>query len=110
VRLTAFPQSAHISLDGKPLDGNPHTSTMPEDGKAHRVRVTAEGYLPLEQEFRLEHDIDEVFRLQTAPTAESAAPPAASRRAASPNSEGDCDPPYIIDDRGIKRFKVECMR
>ncbi len=110
VRLTAFPQSARIFVDGKLLDENPHTSTMPEDGKIHRVVVTAEGFLPLEQEFRLDHDVDEVFRLRAAPAADPGTPPAASRRAAPPNSEGDCDPPYVIDDRGIKRFKVECMR
>ncbi len=120
VRLTAFPQSARIFVDGVAVDGNPSTSIMRADAKTHRVRVTAEGFYPLEQEFELDRDVDAVFRLRPVPPPakteepEEEPTPSAPRRTARspapPPVTPDCSPPYVIDDRGIKRFKVECMQ
>ena len=48
VQLTVqvAPSEASIELDGAPLVGNPHVSTMLRDGASHRVRAEAPGYQP----------------------------------------------------------------
>lgn len=40
------PKAASLRLDGQPLQGNPHTSKHPRDGKRHDLVVEAAGHQP----------------------------------------------------------------
>lgn len=38
------------------------------------------------------------------------AAPAASSSAKAPAAQPACDPPFVIDARGVKQFKLECVK
>jgi hypothetical protein len=44
VRIKVSPKSATLTLDGKPLEGNPFNGELPADGREHELVVSAEGY------------------------------------------------------------------
>lgn len=45
VRFSATPDGAKLLLDDRELPGNPHTALVEPDGKTHRLRVEAPGYV-----------------------------------------------------------------
>lgn len=44
--VQAAPADARILLDDTPLPANPYAAELPMDGRSHRVRVEAAGYVP----------------------------------------------------------------
>jgi hypothetical protein len=75
--------------------------------------VRAEGYEDEVREIRLDQDIEVVLTLREATKQEPV--PGAKKRsmksvtAASARPPARCNPPYEIDDRGVKRYKTECL-
>jgi eukaryotic-like serine/threonine-protein kinase len=116
LRVTAFPGAAKIYLDDQLLPSNPHTQEMPKDAKKHTLRFEAAGYGPEQREVTFERDSEIVVMLpqlpQKPPTVESAKPgvkrPPVSGVIKSTKKPG-CDPPFVVDARGVKRYKPECL-
>ncbi len=125
VRITAFPATATVFVDGKPVAGNPYSETRPIDGQPHTIRAEAEGHIARSETVTFDADRDIVLVLQQAPKPEPEpepeakakppepvkvprvrrAPPPAPKPAPRPN----CNPPYTVDSRGVKKFKPECI-
>ncbi len=133
VRITVFPRNANLRIDGQSFERNPLSITMPVDDTPHVVVVTAPGYTPQTRSFTLDEDVELIVHLHPAeeppaPTASAdvaspelpkpkrpARAPKPPPRAPQPPSEVDrsaeeCSPPYVVDERGIKRFKLECVK
>jgi eukaryotic-like serine/threonine-protein kinase len=107
IRLGAVPDSARLFLDDREVSGNPATLSVPRDGTRHTLRAEAAGY-----EVRREdvvYDRDQTLALTLTPLPTLAPKPSAkeARRVARPRAK--CDPPYVIDQRGVKRYKPECL-
>jgi serine/threonine protein kinase len=134
LNVTAFPATAAILLDGKPLDGNPVVQSVEDDGKQHVLRALAPGHQPETRRVRFDRDLSIVMVLQPEqsdqPVASaeepSAEPRARSWRRAAPRvapvkpeapapapatqrAPSGCSVPYFIDSSGIKRFRPECL-
>jgi serine/threonine-protein kinase len=114
VRITAFPVAAQITLDGRRLDANPYSDTVMPDGLLHQVRATADGYEPQAAKVRFDRDVELVLTLNGAPSArqqyrarQRPAPPVTS--APPPKPVINCDPPFYVDQNGIKKFKPGCL-
>jgi serine/threonine-protein kinase len=111
VNLSARPVEAKLYLDDIALETNPFSAEMPRDGAMHHVRAEAPGYVASRTEIILDRDAAIVLAL------EKEQPKAAgggSRKARRPSSatvapKADCNPPFFIDERGIKKFKPECL-
>jgi serine/threonine-protein kinase len=118
--ISAAPETAVISLDGVPRGGNPARLFVERDGSVHEVRATAPGYDEAVASVRFDRNRTLVLRLSKQPTQQStptSSPPAAPELRAPPahkpaprTKTDDCDPPFTIDERGIKRFKPDCVR
>jgi serine/threonine-protein kinase len=136
LRLSASPSEAKLYFDNDQLPSNPYTGSMPADGNQHTVRAEAQGYSSSSTVFILDRDADIVLALERsksgpsnnnvavggrvqsrprsgpAPGPVTAAPPApapAPAPPAVPTVKADCSPPYFVDQKGIKRYKPECM-
>jgi serine/threonine protein kinase len=112
VSLSASPIEAKLYLDETALETNPFSAKMPRDGVTHHVRAEAPGYVTTTTGIVLDKDAAVVLSL------EKAQPKAAgggARKALRPSSsavaapKADCNPPFFIDERGIKKFKPECL-
>jgi serine/threonine-protein kinase len=128
VRITAFPASSKIYLDGELLPSNPASRSVASDTRTHVLEARAEGYQNEQREVRFDQNQDIVLALNAARgVGPSAAPssstpksrparstkpapsPAASARSVSPNGNVDCNPPYTLDAHGVKQFKLQCL-
>jgi serine/threonine-protein kinase len=80
--VSMSPAHARLSLDGRELQGNPHSSRVPRDGNPHVMRVSAEGYATLERTVYFDTDLELAITLEpkrgVRPPADSALHPAAS--------------------------------
>jgi serine/threonine-protein kinase len=132
LRVNARPSEAQIWLDGKLLPANPAERTLPLDRSTHDVRVEAKGYVSRVEQVVLDRDTNLELTLEREQDEEKArprnvervrVPVVATRRAASSpapagtptatvaaGSNGpNCDKPFFIDERGIKRMLPECL-
>jgi serine/threonine-protein kinase len=138
LRLTAYPADAKVYLDDKLVETNPFEAVYSADGSRHVVRAEADGYAPATREVRLHRDAEVILNLQPLPAAEAeptaptapaqgggrrgtggrpqpqggaatpdAEPPAPAEKPAAANS--DCTPPYYLDERGVKKYKPQCL-
>jgi serine/threonine-protein kinase len=81
VSLRATPPEAKLSLDGRPLAGNPFRGSF-ERGGEHELRVEAPGHLPTATTLSFERDVTvEIVLTRRAPARERPAPGAAPRDA-----------------------------
>jgi len=55
--IAASPGAAKIKLDGQPVD-NPYVADLPADGSKRELRITADGYAPLERSLVMTHDLE----------------------------------------------------
>lgn len=53
--VAASPPSARIKLDGQSVD-NPYVGELPADGSQRELRITADGYAPIERSLVMTHD------------------------------------------------------
>jgi serine/threonine-protein kinase len=122
VRITVFPARAAIYLDDQPVWSNPFSAQKPADRRAHMVRAEAPGHITSSREIRLDKNVDLVIALDPQPADGSISKPRApgatsepkpndrARTEPAPASQApSCDPPYSVDERGIKKFKPECL-
>ncbi len=125
LRLTAFPAEAQLRWDERLLPSNPYTLRLPLDRRSHELVVTATGFREARRTLQLERDGDVVVSLErvaplTVPQPSAQAPsgstptrkragPAAAATAAPAAPATDCNPPYFIDARGIKRYRPGCL-
>jgi eukaryotic-like serine/threonine-protein kinase len=119
LRITAFPATARIYLDDRLLPSNPWAQRLPRDGTKHVVRFKADDHESEERELTFDQDSDLVVSLK--PALNAAAVPAANGSAAerskptkrppsaAPRKVSACNPPFTVDERGIKRYKPECL-
>ncbi len=104
VRASADPPSSVLYFDDEKLQGNPAVVRRPLDGSRHVIRAEAKGYADRSKEVVMDSASDVVITLEKVskgPTV-TALPPA-------PSPPRNCNPPYFIDDQGIKKFKPHCL-
>lgn len=107
LHLTAFPRTARLTLDGEKLPGNPYSSTAASDESDHVVEVSAPGYIPQSKTVQFNKDLSLAITLlpKKRPISKSDAPNPSPAKA----KVDVCAPPYFFDERGIKKYKPECM-
>ncbi|HSC87186.1 MAG TPA: protein kinase [Polyangiaceae bacterium] len=137
MRVTVFPQEARIELDGRPLGGSPiRWQAQFDPTTEHRLVVTAPGHVRQERALRYDNNKELVIALEREPSTARVAPSAGAGTSSAPPSQphtqptptpadvsaqgrpevspsasvDGCDPPFTIDERGIKKFKAECVR
>src|SRR6185503_19838596 len=109
-----------IYLDDKLLPSNHWAQRLPRDGTKHTLRFKADDHETEEREVVLAEDSDVVVSLKpvqkaTEPTATGSGAPAKPKRptqratAAPAHKAAACNPPFTVDERGIKRYKPECL-
>ena len=107
--ITVFPERARVMLDGVRVS-NPYNARMVADGREHTVSAEATGYLPRSETFALQGDVFRTIRLDPQPQAQ---PAVRARRldagATAAPARPNCDPPYYTDERGIRRYRAECL-
>jgi serine/threonine-protein kinase len=118
LRLTAFPGAAKIYLDGNLLPSNPLNKAFDKDGKAHTLRFEAPGYDTEERQVTFDQDTEIVVSLRESPKPVVSAVPSAEKkpstsavkpRPVTKKPSASCDPPFVVDARGVKRYKPECL-
>ncbi len=117
LRISASPASARVLIDGQSVAGNPANISVVSDGSTHTVTVQAEDYTPRQMSIIYDRDQDVVVALDQVGPATNASQKAAHQprpsslpaKTSSVITPKDCDPPYYMDERGIKRFKPGCI-
>lgn len=117
VRITVFPLAAKIVLDDKALDSNPYVGFAAIDQTTHRVDAQAPGYASATTSVTFNRNVEVVLTLVEDKTPK---PPAGGHRwqrpapkppdtSSKPPPRNNCDPPFYVDDRGVKKFKPGCL-
>jgi serine/threonine protein kinase len=118
LRLTAFPGAAKIYLDGNLLPSNPLNKSFDKDGKTHTLRFEAPGYDTEERQVTFDQDAEIVVSLRESPKPVVSAPSSPEKkpstgavkpRPTTKKPSASCDPPFVVDSRGVKRYKPECL-
>jgi serine/threonine-protein kinase len=128
LRFTAFPGSSKLYLDGELLPSNPASKSVPIDDRVHVLEARADGFASEKRELRFDQNQEIVLALNSAPRAASSAPQVAGAKrhpaaatskpvaSAAPSAKpagvakgADCNPPYTLDARGVKQFKLHCL-
>jgi eukaryotic-like serine/threonine-protein kinase len=105
LHLTATPAEATLHLDDEKLASNPYTGKVTVDGSVHHIRAEARGYTSKTIDVSFAKDVTTTIALERAPKGAKPATTVTKPPPAKPN----CATPYYFDDRGIKKFKPECM-
>ncbi|MFO0547471.1 MAG: serine/threonine-protein kinase [Polyangiaceae bacterium] len=100
--LDIRPKGAKVYLDDVLVE---NLDSAPNDGKPHTLRVEAKGYLPWTKTLTFKEDTSLKIALDPAKTAPTTQAPSATVKTPT----GDCNPPYVINERGIKTFKPQCL-
>lgn len=101
------PERAQVLLDGVQVS-NPYHETRAADGKTHTITGEASGFLRKADTFVLNGDQFLTIHLEPRPQKVHHGPADAGRSVVT-RSRNNCDPPYYYDERGIKRYRVECL-
>jgi len=124
VRISASPPQTKLYFDAEQLPANPFSGSMNADGSRHTVRAEAKGYAPSTAVLVLDKDSDIQLTLErpkpqaaSAPVersrgrvaSEPSAPASRPTSAASKADKADCASPFFVDQKGIKRYKSECL-
>jgi serine/threonine-protein kinase len=119
LRLTAFPGSAKIYLDGELMPSNPLNKAFHKDEQQHTLRFEAPGHDTEERKLTFEQDSEIVVSLRETPKPVVSAPSATAEKKPSNGASKprpvvkkpsvSCDPPFVVDARGVKRYKPECL-
>lgn len=117
LRITAFPRHARIYIDSVAVKQNPYSATHPlDESKRHRLEISAPGYQKSSKEITFDRDLEMVLtlrRLRQAPKAVKSKQPEPAPEAVQAPALGpalkSCSPPYFYDERGVKKYKPECL-
>ena len=124
LKISAFPAWAKIYLDERPLRSNPYSGNVQDDGVEHWVRAEAGGHVPEKKAITYDVDREVTLRLllsrpgvhppaaihPSIPAPALSAPPIPVAPAPAPaEPKENCNPPYYIDDTGIRRLKAKCL-
>jgi serine/threonine-protein kinase len=115
VNLSATPAEARLYFDDTALPTNPFFAKMARDGMVHRIHAEAPGYVTASTGILLDRDAAIVLTLEKERHSEPVGHGAVGRRsgtvatATAALPKPDCNPPFVIDERGIKKFKPECL-
>jgi serine/threonine-protein kinase len=117
LRVTAFPATAKIYLDGNLLPSNPYAQALPRDGTKHALRFEAEDHDVDQRELAFDQDAELVVTLRRTPKrpepeiAPTVSKPkvAVARKRRKAAAASACEPPFVVDERGVKRYKPECL-
>ncbi|HVJ20105.1 MAG TPA: serine/threonine-protein kinase [Polyangiaceae bacterium] len=125
VLITAFPAHARVFIDGELTPSNPFSRHFPQDGSTkHKVVVEAPDHRSETREVVFAADSDLVITLEPVAPAKAPTPPATTasepksvsrgtrRPVADPGEapRADCELPYFVDARGVKKYKPQCLR
>jgi serine/threonine-protein kinase len=85
LEIRVSPDGATISIDGKPVEGNPYLGRFATDNLVHHIRATAPGFLPKSRAVSFLNNVTLDLSLERA---EAPAPPVRPRpgRKAEPTS------------------------
>jgi serine/threonine protein kinase len=111
VHVRAEPPSSVLYFDDERLIGNPTVIRHAVDATPHTIRAEARGYTTRTEEIVVDRASDMVLMLEKAskvPTV-PAVHSAHSAHAVEVPPPANCNPSFFIDDKGIKRFKPECI-
>jgi hypothetical protein len=113
IEVTVDPPEAKIFFDGLPVESNPFVALVPKDALTHNVRALAPGFNPRTEALTLVSDVRLHLALdrQVPPALSSPKPsPLSARASARVKAPANaCDPPYFLDESGIKRYRRECL-
>lgn len=122
VRITAFPVAAQVLIDGRPQPTNPLSQEFQRDPEREiAVEARAPGHIAERRMVSLGEDAELVIILKAEPQPEEPSTPTPRTRyrptpAPTPTptptttkKSAACDPPFLIDPNGVKRFKPECL-
>ena len=115
--IRLVPKSATLTIDGIAFATGETIAKFSADGKKHVVRAEAVGYVPATFEFTATSDDAVDITLARAPAQVRKLPtPAVKTRAPvvrpAPEHRApkvDCEQPFSVDARGIKRLRPECF-
>ncbi len=130
LHITAFPANAKVFVDGELAPSNPYSRNFPRQGDTkHKITIEAPDHQSETREVVYDADNDLVITLMPVAAAtielqprsdrSGSSNPAPSPRhravaapapAAAPARGADCEPPYYVDARGVKKFKPQCLR
>jgi hypothetical protein len=112
------PSGATLYLDSQQLGTSPYEGMLPAETGRKVIRAEAAGFKTATREVTLDRDIDLVLVLEkeadeqagdtpshVAPAARHVGAPAPQPKPAGPN----CNPPFYVDERGVKKYKPECL-
>lgn len=116
LRVVAFPDVAQLSVDDEPLPTNPASRSFLADGAPHVVKAEAEGYQAATAEMVASENAEIVLKLDRVPARPKKPPKHRPKRVrrrhskvSSSASKDNCDPPYSVDQNGIRKYRLECM-
>jgi len=121
LRISAEPAGATLSVDGRVLEANPATLTVPADSLKHEVRAMLAGYEAYSEAVAFERDLSLSIMLRPTPAAPAASastdatstapkPVIIQRRLPSEPKKAkvNCDPPFYFENN-VKVFKPGCL-
>jgi serine/threonine-protein kinase len=100
------------------LPSNPLTKTFHKDDKTHTLRFEAPGHDSEERQVTFDQDSEIVVSLRETPKPVVSAPATPEKKPSSGGAvkprpvkkpSASCDPPFVVDARGVKRYKPECL-
>ena len=114
LRVSAQPAKAKLYVDDEPLASNPFDGNVPSDAAPHSIRAEAPGFMTDQKTVTFEKDVEVALKLF--PYKSYVRPPPAVRQASSDAGPAhsaeppvNCNPPYFIDEDGIRRLKAKCL-
>ena len=117
LRISASPASAKILIDGRELAGNPVNFAVAGDGSTHSLSIQASEFKSRTLNLVYDREQDVVVALEpnvaaTSPSSKQlhqSRPSPASAAGGLQSAKNECEPPYFVDERGIKHFKPGCI-
>lgn len=109
LQVSAVPKDAVIYLDEARLSGNPASLTVPADARQRHLRAEAAGHEPMSTVRIFDRDTEVLLTLKKLQPSPPSTPSKKRLPTSTPPAKGNCNPPYVFDENGIKTFKPECL-
>jgi hypothetical protein len=75
----------------------------------HRFEAQADGHNSATSDVTFDNDVDLVLKLTKQRPRGRLLPRPVPTATAQPPRRSECDPPFIVDERGVKKFKPNCL-